>query len=54
MPAVLVELGYITNPEDEKRLKNAATQRKIASALADTIEAYFEDTGRRLEAVESE
>ena len=54
MPAVLVETGYITNPTDERRLTDENTQRKIARALADTIETYFKDTGRRLQAVESD
>ena len=54
MPAVLVETGYITNRTDEKRLTDESTQKKIARALADTIESYFEDTSRRLQAVESE
>lgn len=41
MPAVLVELGFITNSEDEKRLTSEKEQRRIALAIADAIEEYF-------------
>jgi len=40
MPAVLVELGYITNPAEAKRLDSDAYLRKLADGLADGIVAY--------------
>ncbi|WP_043793603.1 N-acetylmuramoyl-L-alanine amidase [Solidesulfovibrio fructosivorans] len=40
MPAVLVELGYITNPTEAKRLSSDAYLRKLADGLADGIVAY--------------
>ncbi|MGE4537094.1 MAG: N-acetylmuramoyl-L-alanine amidase [Desulfovibrio sp.] len=40
MPAVLVELGYITNPAEAKRLGSDAYLRKLADGLADGIVAY--------------
>jgi len=52
LPAVLVELGYITNRADEAQLKDAERQDRIARALADTIENFLEDTGRRIAATE--
>jgi N-acetylmuramoyl-L-alanine amidase len=52
LPAVLVELGYITNRADEAQLKDPARQDRIARALADTIENFLEDTGRRIAATE--
>ena len=52
LPAVLVELGYITNRADEAQLKDAQRQDRIARALADTIENFLEDTGRRIAATE--
>jgi len=52
LPAVLVELGFITNGADEGQLTDSARQDRIARALADTIEAYFEDAGRRMAATE--
>lgn len=35
MPAVLVELGFISNPTDRAWISNINTQRQIALALAD-------------------
>lgn len=52
LPAVLVELGYITNRADEAQLKDPGRQDRIARALADTIENFLEDTGRRIAATE--
>lgn len=52
LPAVLVELGYITNREDESQLRDPKRQDRIARALADTIENFLEETGRRIEATE--
>lgn len=40
MPAVLVEVGYISHPREERRLVEASTQRRIAEAIADGIEAF--------------
>ena len=42
MPAVLVELGFITNPEDERQLTNKNFQKQLATALADAVERYFQ------------
>lgn len=42
MPAVLVELGFITNAKDERRLTDKNFQKQVASALADAVELYFE------------
>jgi N-acetylmuramoyl-L-alanine amidase len=35
MPSVLVETGFITNPEDERLLKSASFQQKLARSLSD-------------------
>ncbi|MFP4317104.1 MAG: N-acetylmuramoyl-L-alanine amidase [Desulfovibrionales bacterium] len=40
MPAVLVELGYLTNKADAARLQSDAYQRKMAQALVDGIAGY--------------
>ena len=40
MPAALVEIGYISNPEQEVRLNRKAHQDQIASALYKAIEDY--------------
>ena len=41
MPAVLVELGFITNPREEKHLTTRAVHRQLASELAESIRQYF-------------
>ncbi len=41
MPAVLVELGYLSNPTEALNLNSSAWQNKIASAIADGINKYI-------------
>jgi len=41
MPSILVETGYITNPSDEKRLRDPAKQSKLANAILGGIRNYF-------------
>lgn len=41
MPSMLVETAFISNPEEEKRLKDPAYQRKVASAVLDGVNTYF-------------
>ena len=40
MPAVLVEIGYLTNTEQEDRLRAGELQGRIVQALADAIERF--------------
>jgi N-acetylmuramoyl-L-alanine amidase len=42
MPAVLVELGFITNAKDVQKLTDGDYQERLAVALADSIEEYVE------------
>ncbi len=37
MPSVLVEVGFITNPIEEKRLSRRSFQKKIAEAISDGV-----------------
>lgn len=37
VPAVLLELGYITNPQDEERMNQEDFQQHIAQAVADGV-----------------
>ena len=40
MPAVLVEVAFISNPDEEQQLGSDAYQAKVAAALARGIERY--------------
>jgi N-acetylmuramoyl-L-alanine amidase len=46
-PAILVELGYSTNPEDGRLLTSFAGQKAIAAALADAIVEYLLEYQRK-------
>ncbi len=43
MPAVLVEVGFITHPKEAKRLVNNNYRKKMAMGMADGIERYFKN-----------
>jgi N-acetylmuramoyl-L-alanine amidase len=49
-PAILVELGYSTNPEDSKFMTSAAGQRRLATALADAVVDYLLEYERKTDA----
>jgi N-acetylmuramoyl-L-alanine amidase len=40
MPAVLVEMGFITNAEEEARLNDPAHQQRLVQALVEAVVAY--------------
>lgn len=41
MPAILLELGFISNPKEEALLKKADVQQQFADEVAAGIESYF-------------
>lgn len=45
MPAVLVELGFLSQPAEERKLGEHAYQRRLAKALGDAILAYRDQLG---------
>ena len=49
-PAVLVELGYSTNPADARFMTSRTGQRQLAASLADAIVDYLEEYERRTDA----
>lgn len=42
IPSVLIETGFISNPQEEKRLNNSAHQQKLAKAIFTAVNHYFE------------
>ncbi len=46
MPAVLVEMGFITNPTEEKRLNSAEYQSQVVNALLSAIVRFKASTER--------
>ena len=41
MPAVLVEVGFISHPEEEKQLRSPAFQESVADAIAKAVGDFF-------------
>lgn len=41
-PSVLVELGYLSNKDDEQRLSSESWRQKVAASLASAISVYFD------------
>ena len=46
VPAVLLEMGYITNPDDEALLNNPDKRNRFMGAVADSIDNYFDQQTR--------
>jgi N-acetylmuramoyl-L-alanine amidase len=42
VPAVLLEMGFITNPEDEASLNDRGRREALMDSVGDAIEAYFD------------
>lgn len=48
MPAILVEVAFISHPEEEKLLNSEVFQNRVASALTKGIARYHSDRAHRL------
>lgn len=48
VPSVLIELGYLSNAEDEKQLTQASWRAKIVNQIAESVSRFAELSGRRL------
>ena len=41
VPSILLELGYISNRQDEKQLKSPKWRKRLTNAIYSAIEEYF-------------
>ena len=41
IPSVLIELGFLSNPGDERQLRRAEHRAGLARAIVEAIDAYF-------------
>jgi len=46
-PAVLLEVGFISHPEESRKLQEAAYQDKLAQAVAEGIRRFLDEVERR-------
>ena len=51
MPAILVEVGFMTNPAEEQRLRDDGYRDRIARAIAAGLGGYKRNYDRRARAV---
>ncbi len=47
MPAVLVELAFVSNPAEERLLGSGSFQVELAEGIANAVDRFFEDQGER-------
>ncbi len=43
VPAILLEMGFITNPEDERVLSDERARRRLMRSVAEGIDRYFRE-----------
>ena len=43
IPSILVETGFITNPEEEKKLTSTTYQDRLVHAIVDSLDRYFSE-----------
>lgn len=44
IPSILIELAFISNPQDEKLLADKAFRRNMSAAIADSVQQYLKHT----------
>lgn len=53
VPSALIELGYLTNPDDEQQLASPEWQDKVAGSMVDAIDSYFNKKTAEIGVLES-
>ena len=48
IPALLLEVGYLTNPTEEKFLRNPYYREQLAEAISQSIISFNKDFGERI------
>lgn len=43
VPAVLLEMGFVSNPDDEARLRDPGSRTRLMGAVVKAIDAHFDD-----------
>jgi N-acetylmuramoyl-L-alanine amidase len=51
MPAVLVETGFISNRDEERRLDSVRYQEEVATGIARAVSSFARAGGERVAAV---
>lgn len=41
VPTTLIKLGYMSNPAEDRRMQNAACQKKMVNGMANGIKEYL-------------
>jgi N-acetylmuramoyl-L-alanine amidase len=54
VPAVLLEMGFITNPDDERALADPARRRRLMRAVSEGIDRYFREPSAPLQMASAE